>query len=413
MKLITTCSGCGSRFSWDDTFWQGAGMPDCPACGFNNQTGEKGRQEGPTERSYRAMARDLIQQHGALKRVEYLSHFPGFEINFVFERKMVYSGQRRGQHDIHFLSLGYVGEGPRYARAFLDEAGFSMSSEEIDGIRPGAMITLRDGQVVVSYPDPRTEADPESVSDVILEDDITLHKAIIQEELEKVRALIARGDDIQAVDNDGATPLHYAAYLANAEIARVLVQSGARVDAKNGKGQTPLHEIAGHLHRDGDEATMIVLLDAGASLSARDNDGATPLHAAAIGGHLQAAKLLLDRGADIQARAQQLTPLHFSAYAGKPEVTQLLIDRGADVFAEKDGMNPLYMARQPSHSTEAGKQAVIRMLEQAMARGRSAQPTHSTAQANASSQTDARTTTAKPKDGSPSKGRKQWWQFWK
>ncbi len=352
---------------------------------FNQKSGTSAEVEvdqqnyHPTVIHYRQMARDLIKQHGPLKRVEYLSHFPKFEINFVFEKRTVYSGERRGEYDIHFLSLGYVGEGPRYARFFLDEAGFSISSDEIDAIRPGAIIELRDDRVVVSYPEKATDTDSETDADVALEDDITLHKAIIQEDAAKVRALITRGDNIQAVDNDGATPLHYAAYIAHTEIAEILLENGALVDAKNAKGQTPLHEVASHLHREGDEATMAVLLDAGASLSVRGNDGATPLHAAAIGGHFEAAKMLLDRGADIQARAQQLTPLHFSAYAGKPEVTQLLIERGADVFAEKDGMTPLYMAQQPSHSTESGKRAVVQMLEQAMAGGkRKAQPTTST-----------------------------------
>lgn len=110
----------------------------------------------PTVIHYRRMARDLIAQYGPLQRVEYLSHFPKFEINFVFERRTVYSGQRRGEYDIHFLSLGYVGEGPRYARFFLDEAGFRMSSDEIDAIRPGAVIELRDRKVVVSYPEKAT-----------------------------------------------------------------------------------------------------------------------------------------------------------------------------------------------------------------------------------------------------------------
>lgn len=114
----------------------------------------------PTVLHYRQMARSLIKQHGPLKRVECLSHFPNFEINFVFERKTMYSGQRRGDYDIHFLSLGYVGEGPRYARFFLDEAGFQMSSDDIDAIRPGAVIQLRDGKAVVSYPEKATSMAP-------------------------------------------------------------------------------------------------------------------------------------------------------------------------------------------------------------------------------------------------------------
>lgn len=118
----------------------------------------------PTVIHYRQMARGLIRQHGPLKRVEYLSHFPKFEINFVFEKGTVYSGERRGEYDIHFLSLGYIGEGPRYARFFLDEAGFTMSSSEIDAIRPGAIIELSDGKVVTSYSEKSLAAGPNELS---------------------------------------------------------------------------------------------------------------------------------------------------------------------------------------------------------------------------------------------------------
>jgi rubrerythrin len=151
MALITTCSNCGSQFKWDERFWKGAGMPDCPACGFNNQTGRKGKGEGPIELGYRKMARGLAQQFGSLQYVEYLSHYPNFEINFVFDTHTIYSGRRRGEYDINFLSLGYVGEGPRYAQSFLDELGFSMTSEEIASITPGAIIKLDNDKVVVKY----------------------------------------------------------------------------------------------------------------------------------------------------------------------------------------------------------------------------------------------------------------------
>jgi hypothetical protein len=256
-------------------------------------------------------------------------------------------------------------------------------------------------------------SDDNTISDIELESDITLHQAVIKGDPTKVRALISRGDDIQACDEDGSTPLHYAAYIAHASIALHLLENGALVDAKDAKGRTPLHELAGHLHCEGDEATMIVLLDAGASMSARDNDGATPLHAAAIGGHYEAAKLLLDRGADIQISAQQLTPLHFSAYAGKPEVTRLLIERGADVFAEKDGMNPLYMAQQPSHSTESGKLEVIQILEQAMADAESqAQLANSRRSTKPPSQEySEEMITYNEKE--PVIKQQKWWQFWR
>jgi len=45
MKLVTECSNCGSRFAWDNEV-STTGMPDCPACGFNNQTGRQGSKKG-------------------------------------------------------------------------------------------------------------------------------------------------------------------------------------------------------------------------------------------------------------------------------------------------------------------------------------------------------------------------------
>lgn len=147
----TKCNYCGSIFQWDFYVWIGLGMPDCPACGYNNQTRSFGKQEGPQERRYRQMAQATAKKYGPLKSVQYLSHFPTFEINFIFEKALVYSGPRQPRYDINFLSLGYHGEGPRYARVFLDELGFSLTHDEIASIKPGAVLELQDGKVVVSY----------------------------------------------------------------------------------------------------------------------------------------------------------------------------------------------------------------------------------------------------------------------
>jgi len=105
---------------------------------------------GPAEPFYERMSRDLISKHGPLVSVDYASHFPKFEIWFCYKDDMrIYSGQRTGHYDIHFLSLGYVGEGPRYARHFLAAAGFDLTSEQIESIKPGDSIQLRDGKAVI------------------------------------------------------------------------------------------------------------------------------------------------------------------------------------------------------------------------------------------------------------------------
>ena len=57
MKLVTTCSNFGSRFEWDNELCT-AGMPDCPACGFNNQTGPE--RYGKRERKPEGLAGTLL-----------------------------------------------------------------------------------------------------------------------------------------------------------------------------------------------------------------------------------------------------------------------------------------------------------------------------------------------------------------
>ncbi len=106
----------------------------------------------PIEASFETMSRDLVRDHGPLIRVEYVSHWPKFEIKFYYrDGACIYSGARTGRYDIHFLSLGYVGEGPRYAKHYLGAAGFKLTADEIAGIKPGESIVLVDGKAAVIH----------------------------------------------------------------------------------------------------------------------------------------------------------------------------------------------------------------------------------------------------------------------
>ena len=102
----------------------------------------------------------------------------------------------------------------------------------------------------------------------------------------------------------------------------------------------------------GDIERLRTLLDADPSLAnAWSDDGFTPLHFAAFFGHPEAAKLLADRGAGLEARstnkqfALDATPLHSAAAAGERDVIDVLLDAGADVNAvQHGGYTPLLEA---------------------------------------------------------------------
>ncbi len=80
-------------------------------------------------------------------------------------------------------------------------------------------------------------------------------------------------------------------------------------------------------------------------MDARDGDGGTPLLNAVISGQAEMAALLLDKGADREARDTGEpggTPLYHAASWGRTAVVELLVARGADVNARsKTGITPL------------------------------------------------------------------------
>ena len=99
--------------------------------------------------------------------------------------------------------------------------------------------------------------------------------------------------------------------------------------------------------RTGDAVQIRNLLERDVSLvHVRDADKNTPLHLAIDEGHLEAAVLLLDRGADIEAvNYKSETPLHIAAHDGNAAAVKLLLNHGADLTKrEMRHRIPLYLA---------------------------------------------------------------------
>jgi ankyrin repeat protein len=98
---------------------------------------------------------------------------------------------------------------------------------------------------------------------------------------------------------------------------------------------------------EGNEWEVIRLLDADPGLLERvDQHGDRPLIGAARHGQLGVARLLIERGANINATGHGgSTALHNAAPQGREEVLALLLDKGADANSrDDDGMTPLMWA---------------------------------------------------------------------
>ena len=161
-----------------------------------------------------------------------------------------------------------------------------------------------------------------------------------------VAALMKKGADVNAAQSDGATALHWAAYLNDAETTAALLRAGAKVNVKNDIGVTPLALAA----QQGGAAVIEQLLKAGAAPNDAANfvnAGETPLMHAARAGSVDAVKVLIKAGANVNAKESWngQTALMWAAAEGHGAVVETLLEFGADLTARSNaGTTPFMFA---------------------------------------------------------------------
>ncbi|EXJ68497.1 uncharacterized protein A1O5_08290 [Cladophialophora psammophila CBS 110553] len=335
-------------------------------------------------------------QKGSVETVNLLVSRPNVEIDAMptdIKRTALHQAAQGGHTEIVRVLL---------------EHGANVDPKDLRGITPLWSAAQRGSEEIVTMLlQKNASADTMSTSG---ENRRPLHQAAQNGHTTVCKLLLKYGASYEPLDDTMCSPLFFASQGGHSEIVRMLLEKGASPEntweGKDGKGRRCLHQAAQNGHLE----TVRLLLDHGAhaependssdSSSGDDSDDTTedesqpkysfksykqamkaakrrgtestkstkptkapskssnklsdlrppsPLGLALQNGHYDVAKLLIERGADVNSVAHLtlVRPLHFAVFSGKEELVKLLIDNKADINGrEVDGWPPLMFAAQ-------------------------------------------------------------------
>lgn len=189
--------------------------------------------------------------------------------------------------------------------------------------------------------------------------DYLIGNAVVRNHVKRVAWLLAHGANPQAKHAYSKRNLHTSALLhGHAGVAELLANAGTEVeelegreafqaaclglDAETARGLAQQHpeymqDATGLLMaaKSGRADVIALLLDLGTPINLTDASGQSALHAAAWSGSVPVAQLLIERGAEIDARDRRFngTPLDWASHFHKQQLTDFLSTVSSDLFS--------------------------------------------------------------------------------
>ncbi len=236
----------------------------------------------------------------------------------------------------------------------------------------------------------------------------SLFQAAVSGNKNRVRNLVAKGADINKIQENDYTLLHLAIEHGNNQMVEVLLAGGADVNIKNFGGLTAMqllldrsispwlrkknfdYEAAARLllangatfdfqHKDGRRRTCIqraisnsqneilqLMLGNGADINLKGEKGGCLHYAIREKAKIDIIETLLSAGADLIIRDKNgNTALHTAAYFGRRDIVEALLNRGADINSKnKEGMTAFAVAKHRRGNFLGNRQKVIELLQE-------------------------------------------------
>ncbi|XP_023943012.2 ankyrin-3-like [Bicyclus anynana] len=228
--------------------------------------------------------------------------------------------------------------------------------------------------------------------DITAGDGLTsLHIAAMRNHAEIVKQLLAAGSHVNYKTHEKMTPLHFAASRGFLELVKILASNGAYLEARDTSERTALYLAAGRGHVD----VVQYLISVGANVNGEEIHGYTPLCEAVWQRYTQVVEVLLLSGARVTHSHKLLhnaiiqrqedivrmlanlggginlhndngdTPLLLSARLAQPAVARILLEKGANVNSCNSitGASALHIAVESIESAEEFEQLLVCLIE--------------------------------------------------